>query len=230
MPTTQEIQQALDQILDVVMKRGESLSPQVKSELALMLNDLAGQMQQQKRVEEQIEPPPLPEEIGPPPLPAPSLDAEMDAGIRILWRVAGGDQEAFVKYLQTFPDSSMQALIRNPAQLESTIADLQRADPAKQPIDRADGLEEPPLRSSNIEAFRFDPRTRRMFVKFHEGGVYQYGNIPPVIASLFMKGAGTAKTSGRNKFGMWFKGKNPSYGAALYQLIKQGGYPYKKVA
>lgn len=230
MPTMQQLQQALDQVLEVVMKRGDSLSPQVKSELALMLNDLAGQMQQQQAAEQQLEPPPLPEEVGPPPLPSSPLNAEMDPSVKILWRVAGGNEEAFIQYLTNFPDPSLQALIRNPAQLESTISDLRRIDPEKQPIDRADGLEESPLRSSNIEAFKYDPRIRRLVVKFHEGGTYQYGGVPRAIANLFMKGAGTAKTNGRNSRGFWYVGKSPSLGASLYQFIKQGGYPYKKIA
>jgi|GEM_PF-2097206 len=228
MATTRELTEAVDQILDVVTRRGDELSPQVKSELALMLNDLSAQIQAQKEVEEVA---PLVEEAVEAPLPAqpPSLGDE-DVGARVLWTIAGGNEEAFLNYLQTFPDPSLQALIRNPAQLESLIANLKQRYPQPAPAETAEGLEEPQYQSSNVEGFKYDPRVRRLVVKFHGGSVYQYANVPPVFAQMFMTGNAECKTTGKNKYGSWWKFKRPSMGAALNEWIKKGGFSYQKVS
>ena len=90
--------------------------------------------------------------------------------------------------------------------------------------------------SSNINSFAYDDKTGNLFVKFQgdypqqNGPVYQYGGVPKQIFDLFRKGAVPARTNGKNKWGEWWKGKNPSMGSSMYTLIKQGGYSYKKVA
>ena len=95
---------------------------------------------------------------------------------------------------------------------------------------------EPSYPSSNINSFSYDKDTGKLFVKFQgdypqqNGPVYQYGGVPPQIFELFRKGAVPARTDGKNKWGKWWKGKNPSMGASMYTLIKQGAYPYQKVA
>ena len=97
-------------------------------------------------------------------------------------------------------------------------------------------LEQPPVESSNINSFNYDPKSGELFVKFQgdfpqqNGSVYKYGGVPPEIADLFMHGAAEATTDGSNKWGKWWKGKIPSLGAAMNQIIKAGGFPYQKVA
>lgn len=90
--------------------------------------------------------------------------------------------------------------------------------------------------SSNINSFGYDEETGQLLVKFQgdypqkNGPVYSYGGVPKVIFDLFKKGAIPARTDGKNKWGKWWKGKNPSMGASMFTLIKNGGYPYKKIA
>lgn len=89
--------------------------------------------------------------------------------------------------------------------------------------------------SSNVEGFAYDDKTGKLLVRFlgkhpnRNGPIYAYGGVPRVIFDLFQKGAVPARTDGKNAWGRWFKGKNPSMGASMYTLIKQVGYPYQKV-
>jgi hypothetical protein len=95
---------------------------------------------------------------------------------------------------------------------------------------------EPSMPSSNVEGFAYDDRSRRLYVRFlgkhpeRNGPIYQYENVPFNIFDIFRKGAVPAKTDGKNKWGRWWKGKYPSMGAAMYHLIRAGGYPYQRVS
>jgi hypothetical protein len=90
--------------------------------------------------------------------------------------------------------------------------------------------------SSNIDAFRYDDKSGRLFVKFlgkfpnRQGPVYSYSGIPKPIVDLFQRGAIPARTDGQNKWGKWWKGKVPSLGASLYTLIKTANYPYTRMS
>ena len=90
--------------------------------------------------------------------------------------------------------------------------------------------------SSNVYGFNFDKGSGKLLVKFQgndglgQGPVYEYEGVPPIIFELFKKGAIPARTDGENKWGRWWKGKVPSLGASLYTLIKNGGFPYQRVA
>ena len=100
--------------------------------------------------------------------------------------------------------------------------------------------EQPPIEeampSSNVEGFAYDPKTNRLYVRFlgrypeRNGPVYQYENVPANIFDIFRKGAIPAKTNGRNRWGRWFRGKYPSIGAAMYHVIRAGGYPFQQIA
>jgi hypothetical protein len=102
------------------------------------------------------------------------------------------------------------------------------------------GAPEPELNegmpSSNIAAFGYDKDSGRLLVQFlgkypnRQGGVYAYEGVPKQIFDLFRKGAVPARTNGQNRWGKWWKGKVPSAGASMYTLIKEGGYPYKKLS
>ncbi len=99
--------------------------------------------------------------------------------------------------------------------------------------------EEPDLQqtmpSSNIYGFNYDYDNDKLLVKFQgndgegEGPIYQYEGVPKYIFNLFRQGAAVAKTTGRNKWGEWFRGKSPSLGAAMHAFIKNGNYPYQRV-
>lgn len=90
--------------------------------------------------------------------------------------------------------------------------------------------------SSNVNSYKYDPTTERLFVKFHgaesaEGGpTYLYQGVPRNIYDVFARGGVAPTTSGQNRYHRWIRGVTPSLGAALYHLIRQGGYPYQRVS
>ncbi len=92
-----------------------------------------------------------------------------------------------------------------------------------------------PHPSSNINAFRYEPESQKLFVKFQDkypqqnGPVYAYEGVPKYIAEVFARGAVAPKTSGKNKWHRWKKGVTPSHGAAMFALIKSGAFPYSRL-
>lgn len=149
-------------------------------------------------------------------------------GADLLWILAGGNPEAFISYLDTFPNEILNQISNNPSGLNRLIDYLQRNFPQGIP-GSADGIKQAPLRSSNIYGFNYDPRSGKLRVRFQEGNIYEYDGVPPEVFKIFAHGAIPAKTTGKNKYGMWYQGKIPSLGAAFYQLIRLGGYPYRKI-
>ena len=97
-------------------------------------------------------------------------------------------------------------------------------------------LEPAPHESSNINAFRYDPKSGQLFVKFQDkfpgtdGPIYAYEGVPKNIFEVFARGAVAPKTSGSNAWHTWKEGVTPSHGAAMYALIRQGGFQYRRVS
>lgn len=97
-------------------------------------------------------------------------------------------------------------------------------------------LEPAPHESSNINAFKYDDKTGKLFVKFQgkypsqNGPVYSYQGVPKNIYEVFRRGAVAPKTSGKNAWHTWKEGVTPSHGAAMYALIKEGGYNYQRLS
>jgi len=95
---------------------------------------------------------------------------------------------------------------------------------------------DPSYPSSVINAFKYDPKNQKLFVQFkgkwpnEEGNIYSYDGVPPQIANIFSSGAVPAKTQGKNAWGEWYIGKNPSMGASMNVLLKEAGFPYKKLS
>ena len=93
-----------------------------------------------------------------------------------------------------------------------------------------------PYPSSNINGFQYDPQSGKLLVKFmgkdtaDSGPTYSYEGVPEYIFDIFRRGAVGPKTTGKNKYHAWFKGKTPSHGAAMAALIKAGGFPYQRVS
>ena len=90
--------------------------------------------------------------------------------------------------------------------------------------------------SSNVEGFAYDDENERLLVRFlgkypdKDGPIYSYDGVPPNIFDIFRRGAIPAKTNGKNKWGQWWRGTYPSMGAAMYHLIRAGGYPYQRIS
>lgn len=97
-------------------------------------------------------------------------------------------------------------------------------------------LDEAPFPSSQINSFKYDPRKKRLFVKFmgpktaNSGPTYRYEGVPSFIYEVFRRGAVGPTTTGRNRYHAWHRGVLPSLGAAMHWLIKSGGYPTTKLS
>ncbi len=119
--------------------------------------------------------------------------------------------------------------------LEALIQRIDQGGGQIPPSNEAPDIQEA-MPSSNVEGFAYDDKNRRLYVRFlgkhpqRDGAIYQYENVPSNIFDIFRKGAVPAKTDGKNKWGRWWKGKYPSMGAAMYHLIRAGGYPYQKIS
>ncbi len=90
--------------------------------------------------------------------------------------------------------------------------------------------------SSNINAFRYDPKNQNLYVKFQDkypaqnGPVYKYEQVPQYIFNILSKGSVVPKTSGKNKWHRWRKGIAPSHGASMAALVKAGQFKYTKLS
>jgi hypothetical protein len=159
----------------------------------------------------------------------PSIETNIPPNVGQIWNLSGGNEQAFTDYLRQIPDPALNSLLTNPTQLRSIIRRLQENQPQERSRE-VEGIPQAPLQSSNIWGMAYDQRNRKAYVKFQGDGVYEYDGIPPMIFELFRRGSVPAKTNGQNQFGKWWKGKNPSLGAAFFELIRNGGYPYQKIS
>ena len=151
---------------------------------------------------------------------------------RLLWQLAGRAPSAFVNYVRQYPDASLEPF-KEGQPLVNLIEALEGEMPKAQP-DQMGGIPKAWLQSSNVYGFKYDPSSKKLFVRFHSknkdaGPVYQYDGIPSEVFDMIRNGAVSAKTEGRNSYGRWWKGKNPSLGATVSALLKNGPFPYKKL-
>lgn len=90
--------------------------------------------------------------------------------------------------------------------------------------------------SSNVSRFAYNPKKQELVVQFlgkypnRNGDQYLYKGIPKEVFNIFRQGAVPARTRGRNRWGSWWIGKVPSIGAALYTLLRKGGFSYQKLS
>lgn len=159
----------------------------------------------------------------------PQVEAPIPVGAELLWILAGGQEDAFVNYLRTYPDPALNSILQNPEMLQSTLDRLNRTMPQGL-RGQEGGIQQAPIDSSNIYGFNYNPKSGSLLVRFQSGAVYGYQGVPPGVFRVFQQGAIPAKTKGENRFGKWWQGKIPSLGAAFYELIRQGGYPYQRIS
>lgn len=153
---------------------------------------------------------------------------ETPRGAEILWLLAGENPRAFQAYLRSFPNQQFNAFSRNPQAVQGAIQNFQsRITPEQGQVEN--GVPKSDLQSSNIYGFQYDPSSSMLRVRFNNGGVYEYDNVPPNVFRMFQRGAIPAKTDGQNQWGAWWKGKQPSLGASFHELIRDN-FPYERVA
>lgn len=80
------------------------------------------------------------------------------------------------------------------------------------------------IRSSNVWKFKWDDKTGDLVVKFQDGSVYTYRGVSADDFESFRFGSGgTCDTSGEVTVGgstyTWEVGKNPSVGAAVFDVL-----------
>lgn len=166
---------------------------------------------------------------GPTPEPTPEhpVNEPVPPGAELLWVLSGSNIDAFVNYLHTIDDPDLNALLHNPDRLDQIIGQLHSQYPKGEPA-VANGIEHAPLNSSNIWGAR-QLKNGKVQVRFQGGSVYEYDGVPGQVFKAFMMGSVPAKTQGRNQYGAWWKGKQPSLGASFHELIKERGYNYRRL-
>jgi len=165
----------------------------------------------------------------PPPAQAPPIQSQVPEIARELWQLARGNPDIFQAYARSYPNDELQTVANNPTQLNQLMNQINntQSEVTGAPIDN---IPPAPARSSNVFGFRYDPLKQNLAVRFHDGSVYRYSQVPKVIWDMFKNGEGICRTSGSNHFGRWWRGKtNPSYGAAVHQLLIAGKFPYQKI-
>ena len=84
------------------------------------------------------------------------------------------------------------------------------------------------LKSAPIEQFAYNEELQVPLIKFRKGPWYAYQGVDPKTFERFSKGQGTAKTEGEFAGLKWWKGKNPSIGAAFWKEIRDKN-PYARL-
>lgn len=160
---------------------------------------------------------------------------QIPQGAEYLYALAGGNLNAFRNYASQFPNAAFNAMARNPASLANIYNQLHNRITMPQG-EVSEGIPKAELQSSNVYGYQYDPRSKSLRVKFNgkdvqgDGPIYQYDGVPPFVFKMIAAGAIPAKTDGSNKWGMWFRGKMPSLGASVNELLKIAGFPYKKIS
>lgn len=85
------------------------------------------------------------------------------------------------------------------------------------------------IKSSNVWKFKWDDRTGDLVVKFQDGSVYTYYGVSEGDFESFRTGSGgVCETSGETRVGgatyRWEVGKNPSVGAAVWDVLMDYRY------
>jgi hypothetical protein len=223
----QQLLRDLMQSVQLVMQSDEEMSDEFQGAVAETLNNLYTRIEE-ARGTQQPEQPPQGAPPTQPPTPAVTGITHVSNDAYLLWVLSGSQSQAFISYLRTFPTPATQELLNNPQQLNAAIELLSNRIPQfDQP--EVDGIPHADLQSSNIWGANYDQSSGKMKVRFQGGSEYEYDGVPQNIFNAFIKGNASAKTKGKNQYGEWWEGKNPSMGAAMNQYIKAGGFPYRKL-
>jgi len=219
----QRIQQIKDQIKELVNQItsiGEEPPEFIQDMLLQVIERAQNQINElRQQTETQEQPPEEPPQVGGP---------QIHPDLQLLWILSGQQEQAFISYLRTFPSQITQELLNNPTRLSQVIGQLNQLMPQGQPP-FINGIQHSDLNSSNIWGTAYDPKSGKMKVRFQGGSEYEYDGVPANIYRAFTQGNAAARTDGRNQYGRWWRGKNPSMGAAMNQYIKAGGFPYRRI-
>lgn len=82
--------------------------------------------------------------------------------------------------------------------------------------------------SSNVDKILYNDESMELVIKFNDGDIYTYYNVPFQLFNDIFTGNGVCRTEGSNQWGEWYVGKTPSVGAAVYQRLVESNIKYKK--
>jgi hypothetical protein len=81
------------------------------------------------------------------------------------------------------------------------------------------------IKSSNVWKFKWNDETGDLVVKFQDGSTYTYFGVSQLDFEAFSTGSGgVCETEGSNRWGSWDIGKNPSVGAAVWDVLMTYNY------
>lgn len=209
-PRIEALEDALDNILagiQELLQAGQSISPELQRMAAEEINALTQEIDRLYNED---------------------LNQAPSDNVRLVWILAGGQEDAFTSYLSNFPDPEFQRLLSNPSQLERTIQELHASNLIPEEPQVADGFEKTQLNSSNVFGVKYDFKKNRLLIRFNNGSVYEY-NTPPQMYNLIAGGRASATTDDKRNPMRFWRGKNPSIGAAVWQYLRNGNVPYRRL-
>jgi hypothetical protein len=80
--------------------------------------------------------------------------------------------------------------------------------------------------SASVKKMMYNDETFELVIEFNGGDKYTYFDVDFNVFKDIFQGNGVCRTEGSNKWGEWYVGKSPSVGAAVYQILEEGGYSY----
>lgn len=83
------------------------------------------------------------------------------------------------------------------------------------------------VNSSNVRRYAYSMQTRLLVVQFRDGSYYTYFNVDPQSFWNFSLGNAVATTEGETDGFVWFPGKTPSVGAAVWKYLRDN-FQYQK--
>lgn len=151
--------------------------------------------------------------------------------------------QELIRQLITVLEETLASGEELPDELQGEIADILGLFVRRQPQEpqiptttqQTENLQPGPFPSSNVNAFKYDPKSQQLVVKFHgkdsanSGPIYGYKGVPEYLFDIFRRGAVAPKTSGSNRYHTWHRGVTPSLGASMAALIKNGGFAYQRL-
>lgn len=78
--------------------------------------------------------------------------------------------------------------------------------------------------SSNVDRMVWNDETLELIVKFNDGSVYTFFNIHQERFIAVSQGYAKCSSSGSNEYGLWWKNKSPSVGAAVHKYLDGMSY------
>jgi hypothetical protein len=84
-------------------------------------------------------------------------------------------------------------------------------------------------KSSNVKQIKYFPQSKILQIFFTTGRGYEYKNVNDELWNKIRNGEAAAVSDGENEFGKWWKGKKPSWGAAVHVFLVGNKIDYKRI-